>query len=186
VLHLSQVGSLCLWTQIQKIPRNKGDEAQFAQDEDSDSDEVILMATNKGDEEKNDEWYLYIGCSNDITCKKYWFSELEDSVNVKIKFVDNNIVCAEGIGKVMIHRKDGKRACITNVLDVPNMKSNLISIGQLLQNGYTMKMKEQTMRVFYCKNMLILKVPLSKQRTFKININVIEDQCLLFETKNDN
>jgi len=48
-----------------------------------------------------------------------------------------------------------------------------------------MKMEEQTMRVFYCKNILILKVLLPKQRTFKININVIEDQCLQFETKNE-
>jgi len=38
-----------------RVPRNKGDEAQFSQDEDSNSDEVLLMATNKGDEEKNDE-----------------------------------------------------------------------------------------------------------------------------------
>jgi len=64
-----------------------------------------------------------------MTCNKYWFSELEDSMNKKIKFADNSIVCAEGIGKVMIHRKDGKRACITGVLYVPNMKSILISIG---------------------------------------------------------
>lgn len=95
------------------------------------------------------------------------------------------IVCAEGIGKVMIHGKDGKKACITGVLYVPNMKSNLISIGQLLQKGYTMKMEEQTMMVFDSKRRLILKAPLSKKRTFKININVIEDQCMLLETESE-
>jgi len=49
-----------------------------------------------------------------------------------------------------------------------------------------MKVEAQTMKVFDSKNILILKAPLSKQRTFKININVIEDQCLLSETKSDN
>jgi len=65
-----------------------------------------------------------------MTGKKSWFSELDDSVNRKIRFADNNIVCAAGIRKVMVHRKDGKKAFITNVLYVPNMTSNPISIGQ--------------------------------------------------------
>jgi len=85
----------------------------------------------------------------------------------------------------LIHRKDRKKARITDVLYVPNMKSNLISIGQLLQR-YTMKMEAQAMNVFDYKNMLILKAPLSKQRTFRININVIEDQCFLSDNQGEN
>ena len=168
-----------------RVPRSK-DEAQFSENEDSDSDEVLLMATVKEEEERSDEWYLDTGCSNHMTCKKSWLSELNDSVNRKIRFADNSIICAASIGKVLIHRKDGKEACITDVLYVPNMKSNLISIGQLLQKGYTMKMEAQAMKVFDSKNRLILKAPLSKQRTFKINISVIEDKCLLSETKSEN
>jgi len=61
-----------------------------------------------------------------MTDKKSWFSELDDSVNRKIRFAYNSIVCAFGIGKVLIHRKDGKKACITDVLYIPNMRSNLI------------------------------------------------------------
>jgi len=88
---------------------------------------------NKGDEEKNDEWCFDIGCSNHMTGKNSWFFEIDDPVNRKIWFAYNNIVSTKGIGKVMIHIKDGKIACITDVLYVPNMKSNLTSISQLLQ-----------------------------------------------------
>jgi len=144
------------------------------------------MATVKEEEERSNERYFDTGCSNHMTGKKSWFSELDDSVNRKIRFADNSILCAAVNGKFMVHRKDGKKACITDMLYVPNMKSNLISIGQLLLKGYTMKVEAQTIKVFDSKNILILKAPLSKQRTFKININVIEDQCLLSETKNDN
>ena len=49
-----------------------------------------------------------------------------------------------------------------------------------------MKVEAQTMKVFESKNRLILKAPLSKQRTFKINISVIEDKCLLSEVKSEN
>jgi len=37
------------------VPRNK-DEPQFAQNEGSDSEEVLLMATVKEEEERSDEW----------------------------------------------------------------------------------------------------------------------------------
>jgi len=47
-------------------------------------------------------------------------------------------------------------------------------------------MDAQTVKVFDSKNRLILKAPLSKQRTFKINISVIEDKCLLLEVKSEN
>jgi len=83
-----------------RVPRNK-DEAQFAQDEDSDSEEVLLMATVKEEEERSDEWYLDTRCSNHMIGKKTWFSELDDSVNRKIRFADNSIVCVAGIGKVL-------------------------------------------------------------------------------------
>ena len=82
------------------MPRNK-DEAQFAQNEGCDFEEVLLMATVKEEEERSDEWYLETGCSNHMTCKKSWFSKLDDSVNRKIRFADNSIVCVAGIGKVL-------------------------------------------------------------------------------------
>jgi len=180
-----KMGHYAFECRSKRVPRNK-DEAQFAQNEGSDSEEVLLMATVKEEEERSDEWYLDTGCSNHMTGKKSWFSELDDPVNRKIRFADNSIVCAAGIGKVLIHRKDGKKSCITDVLYVPNMRSNLISIGQLLQKGYIVKVEAQTMKVFDSKNRLILKAPLSKQRTFKINIIVIDDKCLLSEVKSEN
>ena len=68
---------------LKRVPRNK-DEAHLSQDEGSDFDEVLLMETIKEEKEKNDEWYLDIRCSNHMTGKRSWFSELDDSVNRKI------------------------------------------------------------------------------------------------------
>ena len=53
-----------------------------------------------------------------------------------VKFVDNSSIVAEGIGKVMITRNDGKVAYISDVLYVPSMKNNLLSLGQLLEKGF--------------------------------------------------
>ncbi|XP_006593150.1 uncharacterized protein [Glycine max] len=120
-----------------RVPRN-ANEAQLAQDEDSDSDKVLLMTTTNSEEDNVNLWYLDTGCSNHMTGHREWFVNIDDKVKSKIKFADNNSVTAEGIGKVMIQRKDGQHSFINDVLYVPNMKNNMLSLGQLLEKGYSM------------------------------------------------
>jgi len=64
------------------------------------------------------------------------------------------------------------------VLYVPNMKNNLLSLGQLLEKGYSMQMKDNQLKMFEGNRRLILKTPLSRNRTFKIGIHIAEFQCL--------
>lgn len=46
----------------------------------------------------------------------------------KKKLLNGNTLEAEGIGGVMIMRKYGKRSAISNVLYIPDMKSNFLRI----------------------------------------------------------
>ena len=91
------------------------------------------MATTNSEEDNVNLWYLDTGCSNHMTGHREWFVNIDDKVKSKIKFADNNSVTAEGIGKVMIQRKDEQHSFINDVLCVPNMKNNLLSLGQLLE-----------------------------------------------------
>ena len=79
---------------------------------------------------------------------------------------------------MMIQRKDGKKACISNVLYVPKMKSNLLSLGQLLEKGYTMEMKDNMLKVFDKDKKSVLKAPLSANRTFRIEIQISDQKCM--------
>ena len=169
-----------------KVPREESDEAQFVHDNEGyDSEGAMLMAIIK-EEDDDDQWYLDTGCSNHMSGKKTWFCELDESVTRKIRFADDSVVNAEGIGKIKIQSKDGKDSFISDVLYVPNMKSNLISIGQLLEKGYTVRMEDKILRIFDNKMRTILKVQMSRQRTFKIGINIVENQCLLTKAGNEN
>ncbi|XP_006576006.1 uncharacterized protein [Glycine max] len=156
-----------------RVPRN-ADEAQLTRDEDSDSDKVLLMATTNSEEDNVNLWYLDTGCSNHMIGHREWFVNIDDKVKSKIKFADNSSVIAEGIRKVMIQRKDGQHSFINDVLYVPNMKNNLLSLGQLLEKGYSMQMKYSQMKIFDSNRRLILKSPLSRNRTFKIGIQIAE------------
>ena len=73
----------------------------------SDSDQVLLMATI-GNEEDSMSWYLETECSNHMTGNRNWFIDLNPCMRNNVKFVDNSSIMVEGIGKVMITRKDGR------------------------------------------------------------------------------
>ncbi|OIW01880.1 hypothetical protein TanjilG_31062 [Lupinus angustifolius] len=175
-----------------RVIQTKEEEARLEKDEESE-EEVLLMArsidsleeANKSDDallmvtnQSSGSWYLDSGCSNHMTGNKDWFVTLDKSVETRIKFADDSIIKAEGIGRVMIKKKDGSTSYISSVLYVPRMKSSLLSLGQLLEKGYKMRLEEKMLKVFNKKGELVLKAPLAQNRTFKIGIQLGNQKCL--------
>ena len=97
------------------------------------------MVTTKTGADAEDQWYLDIGCSTHMTGHKDWFVSIDESVNHEVRFADDNTIRVEGHGKVVIKRKDGTMSYIEDVLYVPNMRCNLLSLGQLLEKKYRRK-----------------------------------------------
>ncbi|KAI5412927.1 hypothetical protein KIW84_057522 [Lathyrus oleraceus] len=64
-----------------------------------------------------------------------------------VKFANDNTLAVEGVGDVLIMRKDGKRSVISYVLYIPGMKSNLLNIGQLVEKNYKVSIEYKMMRV---------------------------------------
>lgn len=70
-----------------KQKKDEGEEACIAQEEDNDSDKVLLMATISQDcmatisEEcsKTNNWFLDTGCSNHVTNHKEWLVDIDYS-----------------------------------------------------------------------------------------------------------
>lgn len=74
-------------------------------------------------------------------------------------------------------KKDGKPAYISNVLYAPKMKNNLLRLGKLLESGYSMSMEGNGMKVFDSRRQLVLKAPMSSNRTFKVEIQAADQKC---------
>lgn len=112
--------------------------------------------------------------------QKDWFVNLDKSVKSKVKFVDDSTFDEAGMGKILIKRKDDKQSFITDVLFVPGMKSNLLSLSQLLEKGYAMIKENNVLTLFDDKQKLILRALLSRNKTFKVGIQFIEHNCYAF------
>lgn len=117
-----------------------------------------------------------------MTGRKDWFVNISPSMMKKVKFVNENTFTAKGIGDVLIMRKYGKRPVISNVLYIPNMKSNLLSIGKLIEKNYKVLVKDKMMGVIDSGGRLILKAPTYHNKTFKIELNVMKHKFLATAT----
>jgi hypothetical protein len=169
-----------------KVPRKRNEEAQLARDSDEEVvalvatiDEEVMMLMTVTEGGGIEWWYLDTGCSNHMTSHLEWFCEIDKTVRRKIRFGDGSYVIAEGIGNVAIRREDGTKVIVSDVLYVPQMKSNLLSLGQLLEKGYSMNMNGNYMEVFDSKKKVVLKVSMSRNRTFKVGVNSIDQKCLI-------
>ena len=84
----------------------------------------------------------------------------------------------KGTGNIVFQMSNGGKVMIKDVLYVPGIKCNLLSVGQLVEKSFSVVMKDGVLRLFDTKNNLVLKSPLSKNRTFKTMINSTKVQCL--------
>jgi len=111
-------------------------------------------------------WFLDTGCSNHMTRNKTWLKEVDLGRNTKVKLADHRVLVAEGMKNIAIEGKNGKMTIIEEVLYVPGMQCNLLSVGQFVQKGYSVTMKDNTFKLFDKHQRLVLKTPLAKNRTF--------------------
>ena len=99
------------------------------------------MVCYASEETRQNLWYLDTGCSNHMCVDKKAFSELDESFRNTVKFGDNSVVSVMGKGNVTLHDKDNSFHTISNVFYVPDLKTNLLSIGQLQEKGYEISIK---------------------------------------------
>ncbi|XP_019450682.1 PREDICTED: uncharacterized protein LOC109352952 [Lupinus angustifolius] len=115
-----------------KKARQKGYDEVYVAQEDSDQEPLNLMVTTSGGDLQTESCYLDSRCSNHMTKQKEWLTNFDSSKKNKVKLTDDSSLEVEGMGNVIIMRQNGSKAMITNVLYVPNMKYNFLSISQLV------------------------------------------------------
>nr|XP_004516686.1 uncharacterized protein LOC101512199 [Cicer arietinum] len=143
------------------------------------------MVTVQDGAQGRNEWYLDSGCSTHMTGRKDWFVKINQATRSRVKFTDDTTLAADGVGDVLIMRRDGGHSLIKDMLYIPGIKCNLLSIGQLLERNYMIRMENKVLRVLDQNGVLILKAPMAANRTFKIELEIMEHRCLATATSRD-
>ena len=138
----------------------------------------LLMACHNEETHKKFLWYLDTGCSNHMSGEKSVFSELDEAFRDVMKFGDGSTVSVMGKGRVAIQTNRNSIQTISNVLFVPDLRTNLLSVGQLQEKGYGISIKNGVCRIEDEKLGLIAKVNMTSNRMFPLYLHDTAHSCL--------
>nr|GEU97808.1 retrovirus-related Pol polyprotein from transposon TNT 1-94 [Tanacetum cinerariifolium] len=138
---------------------------------------TLLMARHDKQEEWIKSWHIDSAASNHMTGEEDLFVEMEQSKG-DVTFGDESKAPVKGKVKVLIQAKDGSHQYISDVYNVPNLKSNILSVGQLLEKNYDIHFKDCSATIRNQERKLITKVLMTKNRMFILNIQPDEAKCL--------
>ncbi|CAJ2656906.1 unnamed protein product [Trifolium pratense] len=123
-----------------KKAKDSDDEANLVEENSVEGKGAItFMAAMSEDKIASGAWYLDTGCSNHMTGHKNWLIKFDDTKKSKVKLADGRSIQAEGTGNMVIKRKNGSSAIVENILFVPGMDCNMLSVGQLIEKGFSIK-----------------------------------------------
>ena len=88
-------------------------------------------------------WYLDTGASNHMCGEESFFSELTKMEAGFVSFGDDSKVAVKGCGTIRHMQKDGRVGEIRDVYYVPELKSNILSMGQMMEKDNSVMMKDR-------------------------------------------
>lgn len=103
----------------------------------------IVPSNYEVNNSENNVWYLDNGASNHMSGDRRYFSSIDDSITGKIRFGDDSRIDIKGKGIIEFTDRNGEPRKITDVYYIPDLKSNIISLGQATESGCDIRMKEK-------------------------------------------
>ena len=116
---------------------------------------------------KQEQWlYLDSGASNHMTGSKKALYELDDNVTGTVKFGDGSRVAIQGRGTIIFRCQNGEHHALMDVYYIPQLHSNIISIGQLDEHGSEVLIKDGVLRIRDREQLLLAKVKRSLNQLY--------------------
>ena len=92
------------------------------------------MATCFASDINSETWLIDSGCTHHMTYDKDMFVKLDKTHYSKVRIRNGDYIEVKGIGDIAIDSDSGKRI-ISDVLYIPEIDQNLLSVGQLLERN---------------------------------------------------
>ncbi|KAG6511961.1 hypothetical protein ZIOFF_030048 [Zingiber officinale] len=168
-----------------KNPQQEEEAKVTDQDEVGDQDEdQLFVATCFASNVETESWLIDSGCTNHMTNDKELFKDLHPTKITKVRIGNGDYISVKGKGTVAITSCSGTKL-ISEVLFVPEIHQNLLSVGQLIEKGFKVVFENNFCLIKDAANQDIFKIkmkgksfalkPLEEEQTaFSIHENVTE------------
>lgn len=130
-------------------------------------------------------WFLDSGCPNHMTSKKELFKELDETYKVKVRLADDKLIQVEGKGTATL-TNNGVDNYLHNVYFVSNLSQNLLSVGQLVNSGYSILFADSLCTIKE-KNTgeIVARICMSPNKLFPLEESAIKHHALTVQEQKD-
>ncbi|WZZ46597.1 hypothetical protein YC2023_042856 [Brassica napus] len=130
-------------------------------------------------------WYLDNGASNHMTGNHSYFKTLDETITGKVQFGDDSRIDIKGKGSILFVGNDGDRKTLADVYFIPELQSNIISLGQATESGCDVRMREDYLTLHDKDGVLITKAKRARNRIYKVTMEIVDNKCLQLITGGD-
>ncbi|PKU63413.1 Retrovirus-related Pol polyprotein from transposon TNT 1-94 [Dendrobium catenatum] len=147
------------------------------------SEDTMFLTHSKEYGDSGDVWFIDSGCSNHMTGNRRLFVTLDNSIQSEVRTGDDNKLFVEGKGDILVQTRKGEKK-ISDVFYVPNLKHNLLSVGQLNQKGYVLMFSLNTCTIKDKHGFLVAKVKVTPNKMYPMKMICSLNGCLKTSIEN--
>ncbi|KAF2295179.1 hypothetical protein GH714_031933 [Hevea brasiliensis] len=158
---------------------NSSKEANYAELEEE--DELLLMAyVELHETSRSDAWFVDSGCSNHMCGNSKMFSNLDTDFTHSVKLGNNTRMKVTGKGVIKLFLQ-GVCYTVSDVYCVPELKNNLLSVGQLQEKGVAILFKDGVCSLYHPLKGKMAESVMSANRMFillgETPTTVVNENC---------
>jgi transposase InsO family protein len=120
-------------------------------------EDQMFVATCFSTRSSSECWLIDSGCTNHMTYDRTLFKDLTPTQISKVRIGNGVYIAAKGKGTVVISTSSGIKT-ISDVLYVPDIDQNLLSVGQLIEKGFKVSFENKLCIIFDTTGREILRV----------------------------
>lgn len=139
----------------------------------NEEEEMLLMAqVDSHQNKKEGVWFLDSGCSNHMSGNKEWFMQLDESFRHSVKLGNNSKLEVMGKGNIKL-KISGSNHIVSDVFFIPELRNNLLSIGQLQDRNITIVIKHGVCKLYHPSRGCIMESLMTTNRMFLVTTNIL-------------
>ncbi|TXG57334.1 hypothetical protein EZV62_018647 [Acer yangbiense] len=153
-------------------------QANFTDEQPEAGDHLFMVSQGRCSASK-DVWYVDSGCTSHMVKDSSLFTSLDNTDRTNVKLGNGEMVQATGKGTVSVHTSNGLKL-IHDVLLVPELDQNLLSVAQLLKKGYSCSFKDKYCTIVDSCGVEVVKVGMHNN-SFPLNLEQVNHSAFVFK-----
>ncbi|RVX17235.1 Retrovirus-related Pol polyprotein from transposon RE1 [Vitis vinifera] len=135
-------------------------------------EEQLFAATCFANKSTSESWLVDSGCTNHMTNNQDLFRELDRTTISKVRIGNGEYIPVKGKGTVAIESQTGLKL-IYDVLFVPDIDQNLLSVGQLVEKEFKVYFEDRNCIIKDAEGKEVFNIKM-KGKSFALNL--LEDE----------